>query len=117
MRYRTLSPTGDYTWGENGSNFLVDSPAAVAQAIQTRLKLISGEWFLDQTAGTPYNTEILGAGTQSTRDLAIQTVILETQGVTEIADYASYLDPSTRQFTVAAVVNTQYGQTTITQAL
>jgi hypothetical protein len=117
MRYRTLTESNDYSFGEAGQNFLVDSPAAVAQAIQTRLKLIQGEWFLDQTAGTPYNTQILGAGTQSTRDLAVQTVILETQGVTDIAEYASYLDPSTRQFTVSAVVNTQYGQVTITQAL
>lgn len=117
MRYRTLDANGDYTFGQNNSNFLVDSPEAVAQAIQTRLKLIQGEWFLDQTAGTPYYTDILGAGTESTRDLAVQTVILETQGVTEIADYASYLDPSSREFTVAAVVNTQYGQVTITQAL
>lgn len=116
MRYRTLDANEDYTFGVGGSNFLVDSPAAVAQAIQTRLKLITGEWFLDQTAGTPYYTDILGTGTEATRDLAVQTVILETQGVTEIVDYASYLDPSTRQFTVAATVNTQYGQTTITQA-
>jgi hypothetical protein len=117
MRYRTLDANGDYTFGQNNANFLVDSPASVAQAIQTRLKLIQGEWFLDQTAGTPYNTQILGAGTEATRDLAVQTVILETQGVTEIVDYASYLDPSTRQFTVATTVNTQFGQTTITQAL
>jgi hypothetical protein len=117
MRYRTLDANGDYTFGQNGANFLIDSPSAVAQAILTRLKLIQGEWFLDQTAGTPYNTQILGTGTESTRDLAVQTVILETQGVTEIVDYASNFEPSTRTFTVAATVNTQFGQTTITQAL
>jgi hypothetical protein len=115
MRYRTLDANGDYTFGQNSANFLVDSPDAVAQAIATRLKLIQGEWFLDQTAGTPYYTEILGADTESTRDLAVQTVILQTQGVTGITDYASYVDPSTRQFTFAATVDTQYGQTTITQ--
>ncbi|MBN3848615.1 hypothetical protein G3N58_17560 [Paraburkholderia sp. Ac-20342] len=114
MRYRQLDADGDYQLGGNAV-FLVDSPAAVAQAIQTRLGLIAGEWFLDQTAGTPYNTDILGAGTESTRDMAVQTAILDTQGVTGIADYASYLDPATRQFTVAATVDTQYGQTTITQ--
>lgn len=117
MRYRTLDDNNDYTFGANGANFLVDSSAAVAQAILTRLKLQQGEWFLDTTAGTPYSTEILGAGTENTRDLAVQTVILDTEGVTEIVDYASYLNPSTREFTVAATVNTQYGQTTITQTL
>ena len=116
MRYRVLDANGDYTWGQNGANWLINSPAAVGQAILTRLRLIQGEWFLDQTAGTPYDTDILGAGTESTRDLAVQTVILETQGVTGIADYASYLDPTTRAFTIAATVDTQYGQTTITQS-
>lgn len=114
MRYRVLDANGDYTFGQNGANFLVNSPAAVAQAILTRLKLIQGEWFLDQTAGTPYSTDILGAGTESTRDLAVQTVILDTQGVTGIADYASYRNPTTREFIVAATIDTIYGVTTIT---
>lgn len=92
----------------------MDSPAAVAQAIDTRLKLRQGEWFLDSTEGAPYDTEILGTNTDSTRDQALQTVILDTQGVTQIADYASYLDPATREFTMAAVVDTEYGQTTVT---
>jgi hypothetical protein len=65
MRYRTLDANGDYTFGQNGANFLVNSPAAVGQAVLTRVKLMQGEWFLDQTAGTPYDTEILGAGTES----------------------------------------------------
>jgi hypothetical protein len=78
---------------------------------------MTGEWFLDTTEGTPYATEILGSGTSSTRDLAVQERILETQGVTGIADYASVVDPSTRAFTVAATIDTIYGQTTITAAL
>jgi len=113
MRYRTLSPSGDYTWGENGSNFLVNSPEAVGQAVLTRLKLFEGEWFLDKTAGVPYDTEILGAGTENTRDLAYQTVILQTTGVIGIVEYASYLNPATRAFVVAATIDTIYGQTTI----
>lgn len=114
MRYRTLTAGNDYSFGENGANFLVDTPAAVGQAVLTRLRLEQGEWFLDQTAGTPYATEILGAGTESTRDLAMQTVILETQGVTGIVEYASYLNPTTREFIVAATIDTLYGTTTIT---
>lgn len=113
MRYRTLDANGDYTFGQNGANFLVNSPAAVGQAVLTRIKLMQGEWFLDQTAGTPYDTEILGAGTESLRDLAIQTVILQTQEVTGIVEYASYLNPTTRKFIWAATIDTTYGTTTI----
>lgn len=117
MRYRTLDENGDYSFGQGSANFLVDSPAAVAQLVLTRLQLSTGEWFLDTTEGTPYATEILGTGTASTRDLAVQERILETQGVTGIADYASVVDPATRAFTVAATIDTIYGQTTITAAL
>lgn len=114
MRYRTLTSESDYSFGQNGANFLVNSPAAVGQAVLTRLRLIAGEWFLDQTAGVPYDTEILGAGTGSTRDVAYQTAILQTQGVNAIVDYASYLNPITREFIVAATIDTIYGVTTIT---
>jgi hypothetical protein len=116
MRYRTLDENGDYSFGQGSANFLVDSPDAVAQLVLTRLKLSTGEWFLDKTDGTPYMTKILGMGTSGSRDLAIQERILETQGVTGIADYASTVDPVTRAFTVAAIIDTVYGQTTITAA-
>lgn len=114
MRYRALDENGDYSFGRGSDNFLVDSPDAVAQLVQTRLKLWTGEWFLDQTEGTPYKEQVLGKGTSATRDLAIQERILETQGVTGIADYASIVDPSTRAYTVGATIDTIYGQTTIT---
>jgi hypothetical protein len=117
MRYRTLDENGDYVIGASQANFLINSPETVAQAVQTRLRLIAGEYFLDTTTGVPYQTEILGYGTQATRDAAIQEIIVETQGVTELVDYASVVDPSTRAMTVAATINTQYGQTTITAAL
>jgi hypothetical protein len=117
MRYRALSPTGDYTFGQNLQNFLHNTPAAVAQAVKTRLGLTQGEWFLDNTAGTPWNTQILGAGTQNIYDLAIQNEILGTQGVTAILDYASNLNRSTRALTVTATINTQYGQTKVTTTL
>ena len=112
MRYRTLSPTGDYTFGQGGGNFLVNSPAAVLQAIDTRLKLATGEWFLDKTEGTPYSTEILGAGTENTRDLAFQERILETQGVVSISNYTSSFDARTRKFSFSVDVTTIYGTVT-----
>lgn len=114
MRYRMLDANGDYTFGVGGGNFFVNTPSAVAQAVKTRLGLMRGEWFLDQTAGTPYG-QILGKGTDATRDLAIQQVILKTQGVSAITDYASFLDSKTRKFTVAVSINTIYGPTTVTQ--
>lgn len=117
MRYRTLAPGGDYTFGQGGAQFLVDSPDAVAQAVATRLSLASGDWFLDVTEGTPYATDILGAGTATRYDQALRQRILDTPGVAALVDYASTLDRSTRKLTVAATVSTVYGNATFTQTV
>jgi hypothetical protein len=112
LRYRALSSTSDYTFGSGSTAFLVNSPACVAQAILTTLRLCRGEWFLDTTVGVPYNTKILGKNTAATRDTAIRTAILGVQGVTGIVAYQSQL--SGRNFTVNAQVSTLYGPVTIT---
>lgn len=111
MRYRQFSSTGDYQFGTN-TPFLIDSAAAVAQSIQTRLSLLQGEWFLDSQEGLAA-TRILGTQTQVTKDLEIQERILETQGVLEITEYESLVE--NRSLTVTATVSTIYGLTTITE--
>lgn len=115
MRYRKLDASGDMTFGHGGLDFLVNSPAAVAQAVLTALKLIAGEWFLDITAGVPYATEILGNVSQATADLAVRTAMLNVQGVTEIVSYSSSL--ALRKLTVAATLNSQYGQVNVAVVL
>lgn len=117
MRYRKLSPTGDYVFGHSLADFLIDSPECVAQAILTALELFQGEWFLDLTAGVPYSTKILGVGTVPTYDLAIQQAILNVPGVTSIETYSSDLDRVKRKLSVSATVNTQYGQAEIETVL
>lgn len=113
MRVRAQTPDGDYTFGNSQGNFLIDSPAAVAQRIQTRLRLLRGEWFLDDTDGTPYATEILGAHTKPLYDLAIQERVLRTEGVKGIVEYNSLLDDETRALSVTMRVNTDFGETTV----
>lgn len=112
MRYRALSPEGDYQFGRAGL-FLTNTPEAVAQAITTRLLLWAGEWFLDSKEGTPYKESILGYGTQGTRDVAIRERILGTPGVNQLLSYSSSVDRS-RKMTVTALVDTIYGAATIT---
>jgi len=97
------------TFGANGANFLVNSPAAVAQIVLTRLKLLAGEWFLDVTAGMPWKGQVIGAHTQSTRDEAIKSCILGTQGVTAIAAGTYSSTVSGRNLQVAATLVTAYG--------
>ena len=121
MRYRQLSSTGDSTFGSGNSPFLVDSPATVAQAIQTSLLLWQGEWFLDNTVGVlylsanPVNPGVLGAHTQSTQAAIIRAAILGVQGVVDIESFSANLNPVTRVFeSVSAGVDTIYGTTTVT---
>lgn len=114
MRYRKLDTNGDYVFGYGQQSFLIDSPEAVAQAIATRLRLETGEWFLDTQEGTPYQEKILGVNKQTTYDLAIKQRILDTPGVLELSSYQSYVNPSTRAISVVATVTTIYGQTTVT---
>lgn len=116
MRYRALSsPARDYTFGQGNQNFLVNTKEAVGQAVLTRLLLLQGEWFLDFTDGTPYSTQILGTNTRATRDLAVKKRILQTPGVSKLVSYASQVIE--RKFAVQAVIDTIYGQTTVTASL
>ena len=113
MRYRKLSPTGDYVFGHQQKDFYIDQPEAVAQAVLTRLELLYGEWWLDITEGTDWDRKVLGMHTIRTRDALVQARILTTPGVTTLNAYASQLIG--RAFTAQANFNTIYGQTGITQ--
>lgn len=101
MNYRQLDANGDYQLGI----FLSNSPATVAQAVQTRLLLWRGEWFLDVTDGTPYMQDILGHSTNY--DLEIQDRILGTPGALEITSYSSSV--VNRSLSVQCTINTLYG--------
>jgi CubicO group peptidase (beta-lactamase class C family) len=107
MKVRALSTDGDMRFGRSAIDFLANTPETVAQVVRTRLLLLTGEWFLDQTSGTDYAGRILGAHTQATYDQAIRERILGTQGVLGIADYSSTL--TNRRLSVSATIDTAYG--------
>ena len=109
MKYRAMDANDDYTFGSN-SQFLQNTPAAVAQAIETRMRLATNEWFLDTSEGLDLN-KILGTGTAATRDPAIKQRILGTPGVKSLISYNSSV--SGRDMTVTAVVDTIYGHATV----
>ncbi len=109
MKYRALSPTGDYQIGGGLASFYINSPTAVAQAVRTRLLLFAHEWFLDTTDGTDWFGKVLGKYTQGTRDAVIRERILNTPGVNTILSYSSQFNSATRTFTVNASLDTIYG--------
>lgn len=117
MRYRKLDESGDMVFGHGATDYLADTPEAVGQAVITRLKLMTGEWFLDIDEGTNYENKILGVRTVTTRDAEIRARILGTQGVKEMTEYSSSVDVDTRMFSVTATINTIYGETIISEVL
>ena len=117
MRYRKLDENDDMVFGHGAADYWRDVPDAPAQAVKTRLNLRLGEWFLDTSAGTPYNTQILGKYTSGTRDMAVRTRILGTQGVAQIDSYSSSFDPNTREWFANATITTVYGPATLSEPL
>ena len=116
MRYRRQDENGDYTFGNGLNNFHIDNVDAVAQAIDTRLKLWVGEWFADVSDGTGWSQAILGKHSQNLYELTLRQRVLDTQGVISIQEFQSALDPNTRSLVVTMVVETVYGQTDLTGA-
>lgn len=113
MRYRKLSPTGDYQFGNGQLDFWRDQPEAVAQSVRTRLLLWLGEFFLDIREGTPYFQGILGKHSKTEADVTIQDRVLGGQGVVDIQNYASDIDPITRRLTASFDLDTIYGPTAV----
>ena len=114
IKYRSLDVNGDYVFGKNAQSYL-SGTLAVAQAIQTRLKLLQGEWWEDTSDGFPLFQNILGQpGTPENLaaiDLLIKDRISETQDVTSIASFTStYIN---RQYTATATINTKYGNSSV----
>jgi hypothetical protein len=113
LRYRQLSPSGDMTFGSGLRNFYINVPAAVGQAVQTRLQLFQGDWFLDATEGTPYISGVLGKFSQSQADAIIRDRTLNTQGLTDISEFTSSLNADARAYFVDETISTIYGVATV----
>lgn len=130
MKYRKLSPTGDYVFGGSQADFLIDSPNAVVEAVGTTLQLWLGEWYLNTSSGVPYPESVLGYHSKEEADTAIQTAILgvtvtisstnvpggyapgqSALGVNGIVNFESVIDPTTRAYSASCTLNTIYGPT------
>ena len=114
MRYRKLDENGDFSAGHGTADFFVDQPEAVGQSVLTRLRLWTGEWFLNTDEGTPYREQVLGAHRRQSAGPAIKLRVASTEGVTSVNDLAADYDGEARALTVTAAVDTVYGETELT---
>lgn len=117
MRNRKLSPSGDYTWGNSQLDFYNNVPAAVGQAVKTRLLLFQGEWFLDTDEGLPLLEGIIGKHPKSMADATILDRTTGTEGLASVTQFSSEIDPSTRAYSVTMSIDTIYGPVQVTVLL
>ena len=113
MKYRKQDENGDMVFGNGDLDFYTDSPEAVAQSVETRLKLWIGEWFVDVTEGTEYQTNVLGTGKSQSAGPIIRQRILETRGVLDMTKFDVEINEQTRALRIVATINTIYGNANI----
>lgn len=90
--------------------WLVDQAEQVRQQLLIKLKLWTGEWFLDVEFGTPYLQDILGKQlTLSGAVAAIKKSILEVEGVRSIQEFNYNFSSQSRSLSVDFTVDTPFG--------
>lgn len=74
MKYRKLTSSGDYSFGNNMNDF-VEGSEAIAQAIKTRILLFYREWWEDLNNGIPMFQNIIGQVNAANIQLALESVL------------------------------------------
>lgn len=89
---------------------IIEGADRVRQGIITKLRLFTGEWFLDTEAGTPYLEQILGKRISLAGSIAaIRASILEVDGVDAITEFSYTFDRAQRRLTYNFTATTPYG--------
>lgn len=111
MRVRSLTSSGDWSFGAGVNNYSLGN-IAIAQNIQTRLMSFLGNCFFDTGAGIDW-FNLLGNKNQTALNLAISAVILNTDDVTGILQLSVSLT-TLRVLSVSYNVQTIYSTTSNT---
>lgn len=109
MLVRRLDSSWDMTFGHGLACYYRDNDECIGQNIKSRLLLILGEWFLDVSAGMPWQT-ILGMKPARMIDLEreVRQRVLGTEGVVDITAFNVGFNSATRRATLVITVLTIY---------
>lgn len=108
MRVRRLNDDGDLV--TRGKMFLSERDA-IAQTIETRLRLFLGEYFRDITDGTPWFQQILGKFENiNAVEAVIRNRIVRSPGVIRLLSFSMEYDLDERALSIYAYVITNYGE-------
>ena len=110
MKYRRLDSNHDVMFGQGIGDYVIESDA-VAQAVNTRLLLFEGEWWLNINDGLPMFQQILGK--PASQKVLHNTLILErikgTINLHNVESFESTQDTNNGAYSFQCVVNTAYG--------
>jgi hypothetical protein len=115
ITYRKLDANGDPMYGRGQANFVSDIDA-VAQAIATRLRLFTNEWWEDRSAGTPLFDSMLGTANGKRPEvvgLLLKQRILGTPYVRSVSAVQASFTSSSRAFSFSCQVQTDFGTLTV----
>ena len=111
-----LNDDWDIYLDANGDLALVEDGNEVVQHVKQRLDFQQGEWFLDESIGVPWLTDILGQSFLATNDpnrafaeSIIKETILSTPGVTRLVTFSADFDPVNRAGTYRFNFDTAWG--------
>lgn len=116
MIYRKLDQNGDYVFGGNGSCY-ISGLDAVKQAILTRLRLLLGEWWEDETDGLPLWQKILAARDKKEVERQILNRISGTPHVLAITGYQTEWNGETRKLSIHVEFSSEYGDGTLDEVM
>lgn len=90
--------------------YIIQGADRVRQQLLIKLKLFTGEWFLDTEFGTPYIDEILGKQVSLNGAIAaLKKSIMEVADVDAITSFTYDFDRKARSLNVSFECQTSYG--------
>ena len=114
MKYRRLDSNGDYVFGNNELDY-ISGKEAIAQAIQTKIKLYYQEWWENISIGIPMFQSIVGKvanqNLKMTASLLLIDRIKEVEGVISVKNIQVMVDNRVISFEIE--VETSYGDVDI----
>lgn len=112
-----LNDDWDVHFDANGDLVLVDDGEEVAQHVKQRIDFQQGEWFLDESIGLPWFTEILGAralnavnANRAYAESLIKAEIIMTPGVEGLTSFEFSFDEINRAATFNFRFDTTWGE-------